>query len=100
MHRATAKQAQRECEWKRGKGVSSWIVGALVITLTLTREAFSWKPFESDWIGSLTTHPLNERGHLKAPTHAALSDLGDEAHISRPLSEATLSKSSSQIGWV
>jgi hypothetical protein len=48
MHRATAKQAQRECEWKRGKGVSSWIVGALLITLTLTSEAFSWKPFVSE----------------------------------------------------
>jgi hypothetical protein len=35
----------RVSEWKRGKGVPSWIVGALVITLTLTREAFSWKPF-------------------------------------------------------
>ena len=46
---------------------------------------------ESEWIGSLTTHPLKERGHLKAPTHPALSDLGDEAHISRPLSERLLS---------
>jgi hypothetical protein len=47
MHRATEEQAQSECEWKRGKGVLSWIVGALAITLTLTRAAFSWKPFES-----------------------------------------------------
>jgi hypothetical protein len=45
MHRATEEQAQSECEWKRGKGVSSWIVGASVITLTLTKAAFSWKPF-------------------------------------------------------
>jgi hypothetical protein len=43
VHRATEEQAQRECEWKRGKGVLSWIAGALVITLTLTRAAFSWK---------------------------------------------------------
>jgi hypothetical protein len=45
MHRAPEEQAQSECEWKRGKGVSSWIAGALVPTLALTREAFSWKPF-------------------------------------------------------
>ena len=48
MHRATEEQAQSECEWKRGKGVSSWIVGASVITLTLTKAAFSWKPFASE----------------------------------------------------
>ena len=46
MHRAPEEQAQSECEWKRAKGVrSSWIAGALVPTLALTREAFSWKPF-------------------------------------------------------
>src|SRR5215208_3934972 len=48
MHRAPEEQAQSECEWKRAKGVrSSWIAGALVPTLALTREAFSWKPFGS-----------------------------------------------------
>ena len=27
----------------------------------LTKLAFSWKPFESDWIGALPTHPLKKR---------------------------------------
>jgi|SRR5215203_5990514 len=77
MHRATAKQAQRECEWKRGKGVSSWIVGALVITLTLTREAFSWKPFESDWMDR--SAPIrSKRAHLKVASLTPLCDIGEE----------------------
>jgi hypothetical protein len=67
-------QAQRECEWKRAKGVSSWKVGALVITLTLTREAFSWKPFESGR-GRDAPHPAALQALIEVPTPPA--DHGD-----------------------
>ncbi len=59
--------AQSECEWKRGKGVPSWIVGALVITLTLTREAFSWKPFVSKR-DRYAPYPDTQEAMIEAPT--------------------------------
>ena len=76
MHRVTAKQAQRECEWKRGKGVSSWIVVALVITLILTREAFSWKPF------GCTGNHISQRIHQCHETFFGLVCAGDTQKVS------------------
>jgi hypothetical protein len=67
MHRATKEQAQSECEWKRGKGVSSWIAGTLVTTLNLTREAFSWKPFVSK-SHRYALHPYAEEAMIEVPT--------------------------------
>jgi hypothetical protein len=53
-------------------------VSAAVTTLTLTRETFSWKPFESDWMDH--SPPIRSKsGHLKVATYPALCDLGDEA---------------------
>ncbi len=43
-----------------GKGVSFWMIEALVTTLTLTREAFSWKPLV-EGKGGVRSSPIRRK---------------------------------------
>ncbi len=51
MHpsRKSGAESRVSANGSLGKGVLSWMVEALVTTLTLTRAVFSWKPFASEW---------------------------------------------------
>ena len=80
MHRVVKETIPRECEWKQASRarVVGFSEDGQCRHVGLTKLAFSWKPFESDWKGRSPPVRL-KRGRLKPATHPALCDLGDQA---------------------
>jgi hydroxyethylthiazole kinase-like sugar kinase family protein len=61
MHLARKNEAESSANGSLAKGVSPWMVDALVTTLTLTSEAFSWKPFASEWDRDTLFTPMPQK---------------------------------------